>query len=96
MLYFSTCKNGLKEFTNNVKNDLEAIQRIVDTGADATRIDLKNELSETIKKEIKPLKQDIRRIKKDVGVMLTSFDRRDIRPQKRVRVIENSLNIFSS
>ena len=75
-------KNDLKSFAT--KKDVKGIVKN-ELKSFATKNDLKNELE--------PIKKDVKRIKKDVSVMLDVFYRKDIKLKKRVSRVEEHLDL---
>jgi len=63
------------------KGDLQAIKQVV-----------KNEVDESLDIKLKPIRKDMRKIKKDVKTLIDHFDKRDVRIQKRVKKIEEHLD----
>lgn len=70
------------------KSDLQAIQTIVKTETESVKVDLRAEFKETIIKELKPVKKDIKKIKRDVDTMIDFFDKEDVRLRERVEKLE--------
>lgn len=61
-----------------------------------TKTDLKqidNVLASRLRQELKPVKSDISKIRKDVDVMLSMFDREYIDLRRRMERIEEHLNL---
>lgn len=67
------------------KNDLQAIQEIVGTTVDAK-----------LDEKLEPIKKDIKKIKKDTGVLIDYFDRKDVQLQKRIMKIEKHLSLVAA
>ncbi len=63
------------------KNDLQEIAKVVKTVA-----------IDAVKTEIKPIKLDLSKLRKDVDTMLSMFDREYVDLRTRVERIEDHLN----
>ena len=71
------------------KTDLKAIENVIDN-----RLDVKlDQKLGPIHSDIKTIKKDVRKLKKDVGGVINMADRGLIRLEKRVEVIETHLNM---
>lgn len=82
------------------KKDLTQIQKVVkeELGDYPTKADLEKALSNhptkaDLAKELKPVKQDIAQIRKDVKVIVNLFDREYVELRRRVERIEQHLGI---
>lgn len=75
------------------KSDLQAIQKIVKSGGDSVKSELRSEFRQTLIKELKPIKSSIKKIEKNTDVMVSSFNRDDMRLVKRVKRIEGYLHL---
>lgn len=64
------------------KTDLSQIQKIVNT-----------ESKKAIIQELKPLKEDITHIRKDIKTIVNYFDREYLQLRKRVERLENHLHL---
>ena len=64
------------------KSDLSQIQKIVNT-----------ESKKVITQELKPIKEDITHIRKDIKTVLNYFDREYLQLRKRVERLENHLHL---
>ena len=53
----------------------------------------KKDISETIRAELNPVKQDIAKIRKDVSMIIGYFDKEYLDLRKRVEYIEKHLGI---
>ncbi|OGM03216.1 hypothetical protein A2115_02820 [Candidatus Woesebacteria bacterium GWA1_41_8] len=49
--------------------------------------------AERLKQDLKPVKSDITKIRKDIDVMLSMFDREYLEIRKRIERIEEHLNL---
>ncbi len=69
------------------KTDLVQIKKVF-------KNELKNSLTKNdLKKELKPMKSDIAKIRKDVDVVISLFDREYLELRARVERIEEHLNL---
>ncbi|RJR16005.1 hypothetical protein C4579_01070, partial [Candidatus Microgenomates bacterium] len=60
----------------------------------ATKDDLSSfATKDDLKKELKPLRQDIRKLKKDVSVIVKFFDRKSVSVEKDVKHIKEHLGL---
>ncbi len=66
------------------KDDLKAME---------ARQDQKYATKDELKKELKPIKDDLKTVKKDTSVIIRFFDREHIKLQKRVKKVEERLGI---
>ncbi len=69
------------------KSDLQAIEKMIDHGNNALRVDL----DASIDKKLEPLKKNIRKIRKGIDKVIDYFDQREVHLQKRVKTIEDHL-----
>lgn len=70
------------------KTDLKQIDKLL-----TKRIS--SETSKSVKKELKPIKSDMSKVRKDVDVIITLFDREYVDLRKRVEAIEEHLQLSS-
>ncbi len=83
------------------KDDLQAIQQIVRTEVKAEiKAEVKKEIKEglavglkPIQKNILSLKKDVQKLRRDLNVTITSFDRDIIDTRRRVDRIEDHLQL---
>lgn len=68
------------------KDDLQAIQQIV-------KIEVKKELKDGLTVGLKPIQKELRKLRKDLNVTITSFDSEIINTRHRVDRIEDHLNL---
>jgi hypothetical protein len=57
---------------------------------------VEKETKKIIQKELKPIKADIVKIRKDIGIIVSIFDRKYLELRQRVEKIEKHLNLPSS
>jgi len=72
------------------KGDLEQIREIV---RDESRAVVREDARIIMQEELVPVKKDIAKIRKDVGVMLSMFDREYVELRRRVERIEQHLSL---
>ena len=75
------------------KKDLSQIQKIVRT---ETKVIVKEETGKVIKKELAPLKKDIKIIKENVNMVIDHFDVEVLSLKGRVEKIEDHLGFITS
>lgn len=68
------------------KDDLQAIQQIV-------KVEVKKEIKDGFSVGLKPIHKELRKLRKDLNVTITSFDREIIDTRHRVDRIEDRLNL---
>ena len=70
------------------QNDLQAIKGIV-------RNEINTQVELIIEKHLKPVKRDIRKIKKDLILVINTFDRDYLKHDKRITSLEKHPNLQS-
>ena len=76
------------------KTDFSQIRKIVkEEVQQETRKIVQEETKKIVQKELKPIKADIVNIKSDINVIISLFDREYLDLSKRVKRIENHLDL---
>ena len=75
------------------KSDLKAIKIVIHDEFHTFVTPQIDGLKKEIGNQLKPIKSDIKRIKKDVSTMIIFFDKTDVELNKRVKRIEKHLGL---
>lgn len=82
--------NLIKAGNDSVKDEL---RQEISKGNDSVKQELRVELSKQLKKEINPLKKDIKKIKSSIETLIGFFDNEYLNVDQRVKIIEKHLGL---
>jgi hypothetical protein len=86
-------KNDLKQIANVVDERLEI--KLEEKLESKLEEKLESKLEEKLESKLKPIKKDLRYIKKTIDIIVKNYDEADVKLDRRVRGIESHLGLTS-